>query len=179
VSHFDSPPPPLTLRPLGPTDASALQAVYQASVDHLQRSLGELPQLQQAQNDLDQAANEDGRFLLGIHLHDAMIGVIDLRLASPDPFDVYIGLILLAERHRRQGLGSWALRILEEWLRRATPTEAVVVAVPAQDHAAQAFFTACGYTFSGQSTRVLFGERRTRLLFMRKALTESAEVPGT
>ena len=100
-----------------------------------------------------------------------MIGVIDLRLASPEPFDVHIGLLLLAEPHRRQGLGSWALRILEEWLRQATPTEAVVVAIPAQDHAAQAFFTAHGYTFTGHSTRVLAAEQRTRLLTMRKPLT--------
>ncbi|MEI2689310.1 MAG: hypothetical protein V9H69_06180 [Anaerolineae bacterium] len=45
-----------------------------------------------------------------------------------------IGLILLAKAQRRQGLGSWALRMLEAWLTRDTPTEAVVVAVPAQNH---------------------------------------------
>lgn len=99
-----------------------------------------------------------------------MIGVIDLRLASPGPFDVAIKLILLAKPHRRQGLGTWALRILDAWLRRDTPTEAVVVAVPAQDHAAQAFFRANGHTFTGETTRVLTGEQRTRLLVMRKSL---------
>jgi GNAT superfamily N-acetyltransferase len=175
----DSPAPPLTLRPLSTLDAPALQAVYQASADYFLDRGGAPPDPGQAGADLAAAAAEDGRFLLGIALHESMIGAIDFRLASPGPFDVSIGLILLAEQHRRQGLGSWALRILEEWLRQATPTEAVVVAVPAQAHGAQAFFTVHGYTFSGQSTRVLTGEQRTRLLFMRKPLTELAEVPGT
>lgn len=99
-----------------------------------------------------------------------MIGLLDLRLAYPEPFDVSIGLILLAEGQRHQRLGSWALRMLEAWLTRDTPTEAVVVAVPAQNHAAQAFFTANGYTYTGQSTRVLAGSTRLRLLEMRKSL---------
>ena len=99
-----------------------------------------------------------------------MIGIIDLRLASPGPYDVSIGLILLAEPHRRQRLGTWALRILEAWLNRDTPTDAVIVAVPAQNHAAQAFFQTNGYTFTGQSTRVLVGSSRQRLLEMRKSL---------
>lgn len=99
-----------------------------------------------------------------------MIGLLDLRLAYPEPFDVSIGVILLAEAHRRQGLGSWALRMLETWLRRDTPTEAVIAAVPAQDHAAQAFFRANGYLYTGQSTRVLVGSSRPRLLEMRKNL---------
>ncbi len=164
------PAPPLTLRPLSPTDAPALQAVYQASADFFASRGGAPPNPIQAAVDLAAARAEEGRYLLGISLHDAMIGVIDLRLASPGPYDVQIGLILLAEARRRQGLGSWALRILEAWLRRDTPTEAVIVAMPAQDHAAQGFFRANGYAFTGQSTRVLVGSSRLRLLEMRKRL---------
>lgn len=131
---------------------------------------GAPPDPSQAKADLAAAAAEDGRFLLGITLHESMIGVIDLRLASPGPNDVSIGLILLAMPHRRLGLGTWALRILEAWLSRDTPTEAVLVAVPAQNHAAQRFFLANGYTFTGQATRVLVGTSRPRLLEMRKSL---------
>lgn len=167
---LDSPAPPLTLRPLVPSDAPALQAVYQASADFFLDRSGAPPDPGQAKADLAAAAAEDGRFLLGITLHVSMIGLLDLRLAYPEPFDVSIGVILLAEAHRRQGLGSWALRMLETWLRRDTPTEAVIAAVPAQDHAAQAFFRANGYLYTGQSTRVLVGSSRPRLLEMRKNL---------
>ncbi len=99
-----------------------------------------------------------------------MIGLLDLRLAYPEPFDVSIGLILLAQGQRRQRLGSWALRMLETWLRRDTPTEAVVAAVPAQDRAAQRFFLASGYAFTGDATRITAGDQRWRLLVLKKTL---------
>ena len=108
------------------------------------------------------------RHLLGIFLDDELIGVIDLRFDDPQPLETQVGLILLSPSHRRQELGTWALRILEAWLRRDTPTEGVVVSVPAQDHAAQGFFVANGYSFTGQSARVLTGDTRMRLLEMRK-----------
>ena len=76
----------------------------------------------------------------------------------------------MAEPYRRQGLAAWALRILEAWLARDTPTEAVIVPVAAQDHIAQSFFLANDYVFTGQSTRVLMGSTRLRLLEMRKGL---------
>ena len=170
VSASQSPAPPLTLRPLSPDDASELQAVYQASAAFFIGDSGAPLDPAQASADLAAAGAEEGRFLVGIALHDAMIGVIDLWLAQPGPLDVAIGLILLAEPYRRQKLGTWALRILEAWLSRDTPSEAVVVAVPAQDHAAQGFFTASGYSFTGQSTRALVGTSRLRLLEMRKSL---------
>lgn len=170
VIALQPPSPPLTLRPLSPVDAPALQTVYHAGADFFLGRGGAPPDPGQAEADLAAAEAEDGRFLLGITLHQSMIGLLDLRLAYPEPFDVSIGLILLAEAQRRQRLGSWALRMLEAWLRRDTPTEAVVVAVPAQDHAAQAFFTANGYGFTGQATRVLAGSTRLRLLEMRKSL---------
>lgn len=167
---FDSPAPPLTLQPLSPVDAPDLQAVYQASADFFLDRAGAPLDPGQASADLAAAAAEEGRFLLGIAIHDALIGAIDLWLAYPEPFDVSIGLILLEESCRRQTLGTWALRILEAWLRRDTPTEAVVVAVPAHDRAAQSFFLANGYAFTGQSTRMQAGPIRPRLLNMRKSL---------
>lgn len=167
MSRFDAPPPALTLRPLSAADTAALQAVYTAAEDYFQRASTAPPQ---AEDELREAAGEEGRFLLGIHLNGEMIGVLDLRLAYPGPFDVAIGLILLVAGQRRQGLGSWSLRLLETWLARDTPTEAVLLHVPAADHAAQAFLRANGYAFSGQSTRVLTGDTRLRLLEMRKRL---------
>ena len=167
-------PPPLTLRSLTQASAPALQSVYAASTEYFVQATGSSPAPDQAAFDLAEAADDDGRFLLGIYLQDEIIGMLDMRLAEPEPFDVRLGLILLAEPTRGQGLGSWALRIVEEWLRQATPTEAVVLTVMAQDHAAQRFFLRHGYGYSGQSTRVLTSDTRSRLLFMRKSLGVSS-----
>lgn len=158
------------LRPLSESDTARLQAVYQEASDYFERTLGYPPPPEQARHELTEAAADEGRYLLGIYLEERMIGVLDLRLADPGPFDVRLGLLLLTPDCRRQGLGSWALRILEEWLRKATPTEAVVLTVLAHDYAAQSFFRAHGYRFTGQATRVAVGNRRPRLLFMRKEL---------
>lgn len=178
MRHLDSPTPPLTLRPLNSSDAPALQAVYGAGADFFVSNGGATPPADQAVDDLAAAAADDGRYLLGIDLAGEMVGVIDLRLASPEPFDVHVGLILLTPAYRRQGLGRWALRILEAWLRRATPTEKVVLTVPAHAYAAQAFFRACGYRFSGQSTRIIASGERLRLLTMEKTLRPDHEAPS-
>lgn len=144
--------------------------VYSAGAAFFVRSTGIPPDAGQASHDLAEAISDEGRHILGIYLHDEVVGVIDLHLAEPEPFDVRIGLILVAEPYRGQGLGSWALRILEAWLARDTPTEAVVVSVTAQDHDAQRFLLSNDYVFTGQSTRVLMGTTRLRLLEMRKGL---------
>ena len=163
-------PPAITLRPLNESQASELQTVYQGAADYFETSTGQAPLSEQAEADLREATTDDGRYLMGIFLEERMVGVLDLRLADPGPYDVRLGLIAVSQSYRRQGLGTWALRILEEWLRQETPTKAVVLTVLAQDHSAQAFFHHCGYVFTGQATRVLGGSRRLRLLFMRKEL---------
>lgn len=164
-------PPPLLLKPLDAGHCESLQAVYDASAGFFVQFVGQPAAQQQATHDLAAATADDARHLLGIFLADELVGAIDLRFADPEPLDTRLGLILLTPACRGQALGSWALRILEAWLRRDTPTEGVVVSVPAQDHNAQRFFAANGYLFTGQSTRILTTEVRMRLLEMRKRLT--------
>lgn len=171
-------PPPITLRPLDIQHREALQSVYEAAADYFQSIWQRLPPTGLAERDLADAAGDDARFLLGIYLDETIVGMIDLCLAEPEPYDVRLGLILLIPAHRRCGLGGWALRILEEWLRRATPTTAVVLTVLAQDYGAQAFFRTQGYGFTGQATRIPMGGTWSRLLFMRKNLQHRDEAQG-
>ena len=162
--------PPLILRPLGQTDAPALQSVYQAAAEYFVRAWGEPPPSQQALSELAAVHVNDARVLLGIFLTDALVGVIDLMFGDDEPPDVGLGLVLLAPEFRRQGLGSWSLRILEAWLARDTPVETITLFVPAQNHAAQAFFRATGYAYTGHTTRAVIGDSRPRLLQMSKTL---------
>lgn len=165
-------PPPITLRPLTPADTPHLQAVYDSSEDFFQAATGQPAPASQARRELEASAEDAGHVLLGIFWQETLAGVIDLRLAEPEPFDARLALLLVAEPYRRRGLGSWALRILEAWLRLATPTEAVVLAVMAQDHDGQRFFLRHGFAFTGQATRILTGSVRSRLLVMRKSLRD-------
>lgn len=174
MSSLAWPAPPLTLRPLSLRDAPALQAVYLDSADFFLGRDGVSPGPDQAAVDLAAAAQDDACHILGIFLEDQIVGAMDLRFDDPEPLDTRLGLILLTPARRRQGLGTWALRIFEAWLGRDTPTEAVVATVPAQNHAAQRFFAANDYSFTGQSTRVLIADTRRRLLVMRKAIRTDA-----
>jgi RimJ/RimL family protein N-acetyltransferase len=115
-------------------------------------------------------ASDDARHILGIFLNEELVGVIDFRFADPEPFDTRLGLILVADSYRRQGLGTWALRILAEWLRQATPSEALVLTVQAQDLAAQRFFRHAGFAFTGRAFRAETAAGSPRFLFMRQDL---------
>ena len=161
-------PPPIRLSPLDPGQVPLLQPIYDACSDYFRQSSGQPAAAEQAAADLQTAGQDEARHILGIFWEDNIAGIIDLRFGDPGPLDTRLGLILLAPEHRRRGIGSWALRILEAWLARDTPVEQVVAAVPANDHAAQGFFLANGYAFTGQSTRVLAGDTRMRLLEIRK-----------
>jgi GNAT superfamily N-acetyltransferase len=164
-------PPPITLRPLGPADSAGLQQVYEGANDIFVASTGAPVRPDQADQDLADTLGDDARYLLGVFWRDRMVGVVDFRLAEPEPLAVRLGLILLSQPYRRQGLGSWALRILEEWLRQATPTLAIMVTVRAQDFAAQAFFRHHGYVYTGQAVRLNAGPAgSSRLLWLRKDL---------
>lgn len=167
-------PPPLTLHPLGLNDAPALQTVYSGGADYFVQATGAPPDAGRGAQVLAEAAGDDARHILGVYLNDEIVGAIDFRFANVEP-EVHIGLILLAEPYRRQGIGRWALSILEEWLRKATPAEAVVLAVAAQNYAAQGFFRSQGYAFTGQAMRVPAGDVQSRLLFMRKQLSLAAQ----
>ena len=149
---MSSTPPPILLKPLDASYSSQLQAIFAASAEFFAQSTGQTAPDQQAAADLAAAADDEARHLLGVFLAGELAGVIDLRFDDPQPLDTHLGLVLLVPSHRRQGYGTWALRILEAWLRRDTPTEGVILSVPAQHHAAQGFFAANGYSFTGQST---------------------------
>ncbi len=164
-------PPPITLRPLDLDETGELQQVYQGADDVFVATTGAPVRPGQAERDLAEARGDDARYLLGIFLQERMVGVVDFRLAEPEPLAVRLGLILLSRPYRRQGLGSWALRILEEWLRQATPTVAIMVTVRAQDYIAQAFFRHHGYVYTGQAVRLNAGPAgSSRLLWLRKDL---------
>jgi GNAT superfamily N-acetyltransferase len=151
-------------------DAALLQEVYQASADDFLDAAGAPLEPSQAARDLGEAAGDPGRHILGIFLNDTLAGTIHLRFED-EPAQTRLELVLLAPDRRRQGLGTWALRILEAWLARATPSEAVALAVAAPNHAAQSFFLANGYTYTGRTTRLLVGATRLRMLEMRKTLS--------
>ena len=152
-------------------DAPALQKVYSAGAAFFVQFTGIPPDAGQASHDLAEAISDEGRHILGIYLHNEMVGVIDLRLAEPEPFDVRIGLILMAEPYRGQGLGSSGAAILGGMAgpRDAHRSRSRHRGCPGSRRAAFPSPPTITY-LQGNQLAVLVGTTRLRLLKMRKGL---------
>ncbi len=164
--------PPIRLRPLTTQDAEALQQVYNAAADYFLGILARKPNLGEASRDIQSAIIEPNRHILGVEYAGALIGLLDVRLHFPAENVAQIGLLLLSEKQRNQGLGTWALRMFESWLRRDTPIRMVRLNIAASNRDAQRFWQREGYRFNGEASRIDLATHSPRLLVMTKTLTE-------
>jgi RimJ/RimL family protein N-acetyltransferase len=185
-----SPPgsaPTVTLLPLQASEhGGLLQALYRAVPDYW--ALYSLPSAPagQALHDLREAAETPGRTLLGIlrPLSAAsngrgsdrtrgaveMVGMVDLRMHYPGEGVVSLGMVLVAEAVRRQGIGTAAWALLEPWLAQTAQMEKARVGVEQFNPGALGFFQALGFTMTGQAARHRVGDKFVRLLYMEKPL---------
>jgi|GEM_PF-1256225 len=169
-------PPPITLRPLGADDLPALQALYERSLGYFRTHADGRPGPDYAAWVYRDVLDRDDRQLLGIWWERReLIGCLDLRFAHPQPGMVWLGALILADETPgdRQTIATWAVRILEEWLRIATETTAIRLALPLSDRAEVRFWTQMGYRATGQMTRAAIGARRERLAIYHKSLLPS------
>jgi len=164
--------PSIRLRPLTATDADALQRVYDAAADYFLGLLARKPNFGEASRDIQSAIMEPNRHILGVEYDGALIGLLDVRLHFPEENVAQIGLLLLAEKQRNQGLGTWALRMFEAWLRRDTPIRVVRLNVAASNRDAHRFWQREGYRFSGEASRIDLATHSPRMLVMIKTLTD-------
>jgi RimJ/RimL family protein N-acetyltransferase len=164
-----------TLRPLTPTDAPALQAVYDAAPAAFAARFGQAAPPGQAAADLEQAAaasaeGETGRYQFGIYLEGTLIGLADCKLApgavESDPATAHIGLLLLAQPYDDPEITGLALRILTRWLARDFGVRRLAVDVPASAAAEVAFWRSQGFTFTGEQHRREIGHHAPRFLVM-------------
>ncbi len=164
--------PPIRLRPLTVADANTLQAVYNGAADYFLKLLGRRPNFGEATRDLQAALMETNRYIMGIEYDGEMVGMLDVRLHYPEVNITQIGLLLLTQSWRNRGVGTWALRMFESWLRRDTSIRQVRLNVAASNREAQRFWQREGYQFSGETTRIELSTHTPRLLVMIKTLSE-------
>ena len=179
--------PAISLLPLDlDAHAALLQAVYRAAPDYWALyGLSDAP-ANQAEHDLREAATTPGRTLMGIvrpvatssnghddqHTRGAveMVGMVDMRLHYPGDTIASLGMIVVAQPLRRQGIGRAALGYLEPWLAASAGMRTLRLGVEQFNPGALAFFQALGFAMTGQAARHQVGEKFVRLLYMEKAL---------
>ncbi len=171
---------PVTLIPLDAEHAALLQAVYVAAPAYWALfGIDGLPS-DQAARDLAEAADDPTRTILGILQRvnpadpaagQSMVGAVDLRRHYPDESDVTLGLLIVAEPHQRQGVGSAAWALLEAWLAQQPGLATARLSVEQFNTPALHFFTALGFKLTGEATRKKVNDLFVRYLDMQKELT--------
>lgn len=173
----------ISLIPLTRTlHVGALQHLYRAAPDYwamynyLQAPPG------QAANDMKAAEETPGRYLMGMVQPreqaasaptqanqggaGELIGLIDFRLDWPESGIGYIGMVMVAERHQRQGIGRKAWHLLQPWLHTDAQMTKARLAVEQFNTKGLQFFQSLGFQFTGDTDRLKVGDRFVRLLYM-------------
>jgi RimJ/RimL family protein N-acetyltransferase len=161
---------------------AALQQVYRATPGYWQ--MYELPMSPagQAENDLKEAEQEAGRYMMGIVLPVAqagdetgvdgaeLIGLLDFRLHWPEDGTAFLGMFMVAEPYQRKGYGSRAWSLLEPWLAGTACMSRVCLNVSQFNHKAVRFFSHLGFSMTGEARRMKVGLKLVRRLTMEKVL---------
>ena len=91
------------------------------------------------------------KYFVGVFLGDTeeMVGVADFVVSYPAEGKGFLGLLLLAERYQRQGLGREAVGLLEQWAAREHAVREVDLGVELVNERARRFWRRCGYAPTG------------------------------
>ena len=181
MSQPQSQPHIVTLIPLSPElHAAAVQAVYDATPGYWEMYdlLGAPPD--QAATDLNAAAEEEGRFLLGIVRRvdptnaaagGELIGVVDFRLHWPAEAVAYVGMVMVAQPYQRQGIATQTWSLLKPWLASTAQMRTARVGVEQFNIPGLKFWESAGFTLTGDSNRLRVGDKFVRILYMDEPLT--------
>jgi RimJ/RimL family protein N-acetyltransferase len=174
----------ISLMPLTQADhVRALTRLYRAVPTYrAERNLTGSPHAQ-AERDLAAAEATVDRTMLGIlRLMDGaegdergsqaaeLVGVIDFRRHWPEEGIVTVGLILIAEALRRQGIGRQAWALLEPWFAATARMQTARCSLEQFNHDGLRFMQSLGFALTGEAERIRRGDRVIRLLEMQKAL---------
>ncbi len=99
-----------------------------------------------------------------------LVGLIDFRLDWPVAGAAHLGLIMIAERHQRQGLGTAAWHLLRPWLAGQAQMQKVQLSVEQFNPEALQFFEQLGFALTGEANRLKVGNRLVRMLGMARQL---------
>jgi RimJ/RimL family protein N-acetyltransferase len=112
----------VTIRELkgDPSEMAELQRVIEEAPTYAQLVTGVPPGRADAQSMytvLPEGKSYEDKFVFGIYRGSEMVGCAEMIRGYPDATTAFCGLLLVSEKHRRQGIGRRAFRLLEEFVR--------------------------------------------------------------
>jgi GNAT superfamily N-acetyltransferase len=167
--------PAVTLRVLEgePADMAALQAVIEGAPRYAELVTGVPPGPADAQSVytmLPPGKGYEDKFVLGIESNATMVGCIDCIRGYPAANTAYVGLLLVAERHQRRGIGQAACRALEAFVRRWDGITTLRLGALRTNAPAQHFWRVQGFRPTGETKPYRYGPIVTDSLLFEKPL---------
>ena len=155
--------PSVTFRPVGPDDAAAVHEIYCAAPSYFDVLSIPLPTVREVRTELETAAADPRRSTELVVVRDALVpdlaaeprvaGYLDVTLDYLEPDDATVNLLLVREDLQGRGIGSEAIRRLEDRL--AGRVERVLASVYGKNPRAQRFWRSLGYAFAIDAAPVL------------------------
>jgi len=153
-------------------DYARVRAVLMAAPAYSLLATGRLPDetdVRALVEDLPSGCTFDDKFVFGISHEGKLVGVLDLVLGYPAPATAFLGLLILDEAHRGQGLGAGAARAAVEFAREHA-MERVRLAVIEANAPALGFWQKVGFSATGEHTPYEAGSVVSSLILMERAV---------
>jgi len=150
--------PSVTFRPVGPDDAASVHDIYCAAPTYFDVLSIPLPTVREVRTELETAAADPRRNTELVLLRDAsapprIAGYLDVTLHYLEPNDATVNLLLVREDLQGRGIGSEAIRRLEDRL--VGRVDRVLASVYGKNPRAQRFWRSLGYAFAIDAAPVL------------------------
>jgi RimJ/RimL family protein N-acetyltransferase len=163
----------LTIREVAPDDLPLLLPVYLSNPEYVAQSEGSQGEagyfdLEMFQRDWRIAQMTPGRHMLGVYLKETSeaVGLADYVEENPEDGQPWLGFLMIARAHQRQGLGTEVFTCLVEYFRNYYGWPSLRVGVMKTNTGALAFWRRLGF----QETPTDAAAVRKRYVTLQRAL---------
>lgn len=156
-------------------DMDALQRVLEAAPTFAERITGAPPGAADAQSTytiLPEGKSYDDKFVFGIFLGSEMVGCIDVIRGYPTENIASLGLMLIAEPHQRQGIGTAAYAELERIVEAWGSCNRIRLQVQMTNADVIAFWRKVGFEGTGEERPWDYGPVHTQAVILEKSLRQ-------
>ena len=150
-----------------------LQRVIEEAPAFINRVTGALPGPADAQSTysiLPEGKTYDDKFVFGIYRGGQMVGCADLIRGYPNPMTAQLGLFLVSEKCRRQGIGRDAYGLVEHFIQGWGTYNRVRIGIVRVNEEVVPFWMRLGFSSTGEINPYRYGTVTSETMLYEKLL---------
>ena len=158
-----------------------LQRVLEEAPTYAQRITGLPPGKADAQSTysaLPDGKSYDDKFVFGVFRGTDMVGCADLIRGYPRPATAMLGLVLVSERCRHQGIGRLAYGLLEQFVQDWDVCDRIRIGVVRTNEEVIPFWTRLGFAATGESRPYRYASVSSEIVVFEKSLPDAPFARG-